>query len=250
MELYRYRAIDGNLERLLRNHEAWFASATSFNDPFDCQLPIHFSPTEKQARAFLKSAHERSGSTKGAAKREFEEARRSGGKDWLKVWAEKVSRSLGPDTIANASLLCFSEKQSDILMFSHYGQMHRGVSIGFDFGGLVGTRKVLPVKYTDAYPLLDYLKLRDRPKDLITAMFLSKAEQWKYEQEWRFIRFEEPAGLVRFDPQFFRSVTFGCCCSAREESDVRLWCRLGGLNVQFFRARKSDTTFALEIEPA
>jgi len=135
-------------------------------------------------------------------------------------------------------------------MFSHYGDLHRGVSVGFNAGVLLATRMLTKVRYSDSYPELDYLKLRDRPRELMDAMYLTKAKQWEYEGEYRLIRHDEPAGAAMFPTEAIRSVTFGCECPQAQSDDVRLWCHNAKRAIRFYQARKSQTQFRLDVVEA
>lgn len=104
------------------------------------------------------------------------------------------------------------------------------------------------VRYSDSYPELDYLKLRNRPIDLMSAMYLTKAKQWEYEGEFRLIRHDQPEGPFTFPLPAIRSVTFGCECPAHRADDVRLWCRSAGRDIKFFQACRSNTKFQLEVQ--
>jgi hypothetical protein len=42
--LYKYRNwTDENHKKMLKENELFFASPRSFNDPFDCKIPVNFS---------------------------------------------------------------------------------------------------------------------------------------------------------------------------------------------------------------
>lgn len=93
--------------------------------------------------------------------------------------ADEAKRELG----AKEGLLCFSEDWTDPVYWSHYGDRHRGVSLGFDVRRTVAT----PVKY-EAKRLLKKTTLNDKlgldgSEDLRSVKFAS----WKYEREHRVV---------------------------------------------------------------
>jgi hypothetical protein len=90
----------------------------------------------------------------------------------------------------NFGVLSFTETPDNLLMWSHYGDSHRGVVLGFDeahpfFQGaeiIAGLSRLNKVEYNQKRPVLSSTT-RDNPK-----VFLRKSTEWAYEKEWRLIR--------------------------------------------------------------
>lgn len=89
-----------------------------------------------------------------------------------------------------SGLLCFSENWTDLIMWAHYADAHKGLCLGFDVSGL----PVLKVNYREKQPLVDrdIARLRNYPathddnsEDLPLHFFLTKSKDWQYEKEWR-----------------------------------------------------------------
>lgn len=249
MQLFRYRPINSHLRELLTEGRAWFASPRTFNDPFDCRLPFTFEPTERQFLRFLRDTRRRRGFSRAQTTERYYATKKKG-PEALRQLLDSIRTSIRKGLYDDASMLCFSEHQADILMFSHYADQHRGVSVGFDAQRLAETGKLVKVEYRENYPELDFLKLRMDPAALMRALCLTKAKQWEYEREYRMIRNDQPAGYEAFHPQFIRSVTFGCECPKSGSDDVRLWCHHAKKDIQFFQVYRSETGFRLEIKNA
>ena len=88
----------------------------------------------------------------------------------------QVAESLG--------VLCFTEAIRDPVLWSHYGDSHRGVALGFDFPA---SEEVKPVQYSEDKPIIS---LWDVDTGVGTALVSSnalftKATSWGYEQESR-----------------------------------------------------------------
>ncbi len=87
-------------------------------------------------------------------------------------------------------ILSLTETPDNLLMWSHYGDEHRGVVFGFDethafFQGaeiVAGLSRLNTVEYSQKRPVLSP-STRDNPK-----VFLRKSTEWAYEREWRLIR--------------------------------------------------------------
>jgi hypothetical protein len=77
---------------------------------------------------------------------------------------------------------------------------------------------------------------------------LKKAEQWRYEREWRVLDFETGGGAKPFPPSCLTGVILGCRIPADEEAKVRQWIQGWPTAVQLYRARQSKMTFRIGIE--
>ena len=94
-------------------------------------------------------------------------------------------------------MLCVTERNDSVLMWSHYANKHEGVCL--QFRGLESLRTPpLRVIYSDNYPVVDLLEYepfvdrqdetsRAKQKEMIERMHLTKAKDWNYECEWRII---------------------------------------------------------------
>lgn len=229
-------------------HEFYFPSPTNFNDPFDCKVPHLDSLPEKQRKHFVEefvrrrlgsiSRHERRTATKNLSD-----------KQTFIDLTSTIQKNMD-----GCSLLCSSEQNDDILMWSHYADSHRGICLEFEattntplFG------EAQPVEYVETYT--DFPLLSDGLEQVSRTM-LTKSSHWKYERAWRIlrrVRFNEvlPERLryVGFSSKYLRGVIFGCQCSADTESKVTSWIKEEGCEVTCYRARRKSKEFGLEIVP-
>ena len=88
----------------------------------------------------------------------------------------QVSESLG--------ILCFTEAIDDPVLWSHYGDSHKGVALGFNFPD---SEDVKPLHYSEDKPKIS---LWDIDTSIGTALISSdvlftKATSWEYEKESR-----------------------------------------------------------------
>lgn len=85
---------------------------------------------------------------------------------------------------ASTGLLCFSEDWGSPVMWSHYGEKHRGICLGFD----VLRSEVDAVKYDDkrVRAALDAdADPNNLPSDLQGVLRRTKCHEWQYELEQR-----------------------------------------------------------------
>jgi hypothetical protein len=162
-------------------------------------------------------------------------------------------------------VLCLSRNGNEALMWSHYADSHKGVVIEFDDSHSAFNRRRSPgdefgclrsVVYSKDRPELNMQAVDD---DTVFQVFaLTKAEQWRYEEEVRLIwplqfadKTIEVAGgsiaLLTCDPSAVKSVTFGCKTQSSTVQAVRhaLAQHPGAAHITLKRASLHDTTFEL-----
>lgn len=111
------------------------------------------------------------------------------------------------ETTSKALIGCFSKRNDSILMWSHYGDSHKGVCLEFE----VNEDDFSNINYSDKkcffniYPIIesilksDYLGNNELYKseennEIALKPFLVKAKDWSYEEEVRFL-----CSLVKID---------------------------------------------------
>lgn len=117
----------------------------------------------------------------------------------------------------NHGLLCFSLTWANPLLWSHYGDRHRGLALGFD----VQVGVLHEVKYVKDRPLIKEINEETARQFLFTKYF-----DWNYEREARiYTRLDEPEdnGLYfyKFNEQFaLREIIVGPLSIVRKK-DIR-----------------------------
>jgi len=101
---------------------------------------------------------------------------------------------------------CFSETNCDNLLWSHYGDYHKGLCVGFEF----------PVKYHDdfvLYPVnyegnFETVRFEEDSNRVLYYWLTKKAPEWKYEQEVRAINLHDNE-YCKFDKSNIKEIVFG-----------------------------------------
>lgn len=162
----------------------------------------------------------------------------------LKQFTDELARRLG--------IICFSEDWLDPTLWSHYGDKHNGIALGFD----VSEHVLLPVQYQSqrtVFPLEATPRLADQ--------FLgTKYASWAYERERRILvelataerePVKLPTGAIRDllfekfgDEVRLREVILGPLCS---EDVVALRAKVNSLHsdVTTYKARLADKFFSV-----
>jgi hypothetical protein len=73
-------------------------------------------------------------------------------------------------------VLCFSLSWHNPLLWSHYGDKHRGIALGFDVADAI----LKPVSYVEERPVLKEIK-----PEVANWLLFTKYFDWRYEQEAR-----------------------------------------------------------------
>jgi hypothetical protein len=160
MILYQYRGpISDEIKfqyfvNLIKNGEMKFSKPSEFNDPFDC-CPTQVSefPPDALPHAVL----------------------------------DQINKHIQHATSQILGVTCLTPHPDKMLMWSHYGDQHRSVCVGFDRDLLlenVPTNSSGNQLYTEIVKV-EYTKIRPNEEDR-KAIF-KKSEEWMYEDEYRII---------------------------------------------------------------
>jgi hypothetical protein len=102
----------------------------------------------------------------------------------------------------DTGLLCFSRVWDNILLWSHYGDCHTGICLGFDMPG-DSSEAGYHMEVCYQPNVLQIQKQSDVTDDLVNRLLRTKYEVWSYEQELRvFVKLNDPPdenGLLWFD---------------------------------------------------
>ncbi len=245
MPLYKYMACpDGDQERMgwvkqiLVQHQLFFASRQSFNDPFDCAIPS----LSQIPGTFLKQWAEEFVDRKFPDHSESEKSDKID--ELMSVNAlEKIRRGL-QDTVDKASISCFSTVRDDILMWAHYADKHKGLCLEFDGSGnckFFGDAQ--PVAYEDYTPI----PLHENAEHQMRRVILTKSKHWSYEKEYRIFKREKAGKNIDYPVELLTGIIFGCMTPDKVRADVKQWVQEGNCRVAFFEARQKAAKFALDI---
>ena len=237
------------VEKTILHNEIYLAPASSFNDPFDLRAVFSFDALPERQRAdFLRSSrnfapHLSEAEHEAEADRVMREA----------LSPENISVTTGAFQLLHNRLMtsavgiyCVSTTCDDVLMWAHYADSHRGICLEFDgFGSLMAEAQ--QVEYVQTRPSINPY-LSDDPVAMMEKAFLTKAEQWKYEAEWRLIRTDGP-GPIQFQPANLTGVIIGASAPTSLVETVKAWCRQRDAPASLSRAVVDPQKFQLNIVP-
>ena len=161
----------------------------------------------------------------------------------------------------HVGVLCLSQPEDDVLLWSHYADHHRGISIGVDLDDDV-FRTIRHVENAVVYENKRYPFDRqinpETPEGLhhLTQMLFHKSDAWCHEREYRLAfslsDLEHKGGvyLLRIYPSTIREVVLGCRINREtEERLLRLLALKRFSHIRVRRAVRHREEFALDLEP-
>lgn len=281
-KIYRYREVNTwTIESLVHDH-LYFTNPTSFNDPFDCQ-PVVESDSDRdtlrlllakliscrieaEATASLKSAQLQGKKASDHAKRLGKQAAQSILKDMeyhatnpdyecgiYEAECRLLTYEIQSELLKryDRGVCCFSTIFHNPLLWSHYGDQHRGLCIGYnldrepmptlrkvEYGG---SRKVKTSLITKALFNDDQSAQESLDRDVL----LRKASPWRYEREWRLFgnRGIQDSVLA------LKDVTFGLRCPTAIMHSVISTLEKRDDEVEFYEIYEVYGSFKLKRRP-
>ena len=258
-EFWKFRGIDERFEQLLVQKKLWFSAPEYFNDPFDCQVDIEktFSAVRGELRNHLDV--------------EF---------------AAMVGRVEEHATSTRYAYLCMCRVWNQTLMWSHYGNNHRGAALGFSFEsdspfriteltssnvvyktsalrdqmGLVNEAFGMSRQFPPGAPGLMWsegLQFREQFHHSLMRLYeivrFMKAECWSYEEEFRFettVDDSSASGVGRdFSPKDLKRVLFGTLCPDNDIAKIRsLLAGHEWEHVHFWKCERDSVNLVLNAE--
>ena len=215
-KLYKYRRFDDvTLESIIYD-TLYFADPSTFNDPLDSRPSLELDVDEPDLTEILKrlveqrtkdemSAALRTAKVRGP--RAADHVERQSREQAKELLLEVEYYSTDPDGGDLKTLLgrhiedellrryqngifCLAGRATCPLMWSHYGDQHRGICIGYSVPAMTTVHKVKYggtrlVEVSKVAAMLDGSDVDRRQVE--EAVLLRKAREWEYEREWRLI---------------------------------------------------------------
>lgn len=244
---FKYRSLDSEVERewvrrTILHDEFYWATPSSFNDPFDC-APIFRPPPRGREIEVIRRVFAAELARLNRHDRRAREAELL--RNPPKLLQANLDR-LAPAVMDETAIYSVGSVGDDILMWSHYGASHRGICLRFDPRSLLKEFPgVFPVHYSAERPTI-VVGVEDRLAQL-QKMLLTKADVWRYEQEWRIVEWRGLAGLRRFPAEALTGVILGARITDQNAEMVRTWVRGRDTGpVEVLRAQLNPHFFRIE----
>lgn len=238
----------------------YFSSVNDFNDPFDCTFQVDSSCSEAERRRYRQYILEKYELSHDRHKiQETLDAAEKNLGPGLTKFFDKMVQECNMAEVKRWGLYCLSAVPDNILMWAHYANAHRGFCLQFlndqsqrfrvksnpeERGETSEFLGPVPVRYSKQYPIVNFIH-----DDLMTVgrkICLTKAGQWKYEQEWRMMDMNA-RGPHQFLPQCLTGVIFGCKMQDKHKEMIRGWCKNRQPAITYYEAKQNEDSYSLNI---
>ena len=240
--LYKYRHLKAEhrdwTRRIITDGQIYFASAKTFNDPWDSRVSFRAS-SSRQERA------ERFDSVLAKREPQLSREERRLAVDQMLVAARDPERRSAferklQDRIYTLGVCSLSADPSNILLWSHYANSHMGLCLGFTKSSpFFGIAK--KITYQEEYTQVDHFADLGASAD---ALLTTKAQVWQYEKERRLFDLSGP-GLKHYPREALRFVILGCRLSGMDKQAVISWTQQCEPSIDVVQAERSGASFSL-----
>ena len=230
--LFFYKFVSFARKDILTNGMIRFAPIGSFNDPFELEPSI--TPYSKKFLQYINEVSERD--LEKITMTEADYVYSAERVDSIEYYREKYRAEVGKygvlslssnDTINQLLIVSMPERKdprTNILMWSHYADSHKGFVIEFRADFVEGV-KLEKVEYSD---IRDVVTFEDIDENNFDNIFFKKSSDWKYEQEYRAVLplsnaseiHDERFHLYKINKSSINSITFGCAMSEEEKKII------------------------------
>ena len=249
--LYKYRSWEDKYhQRIITHQEIYFAQPSSFNDPFDGNIPtrwdlLTYADCLQKNLELVQAFHKDK-----TIKIQKQMAKQI--TDSKTLWHPDTIKKESKEDIAKwdkmIGLLSLSEKEDDILMWSHYSDFHKGFVVGFYTDSLFRDYDfdfLGKVHYQANYPTISG---HDDTDERFKKKFFTKSSAWSYENEWRFSKNHIENRIVKLKKESFGAIILGCQMDQNRKTQIIKEIRRNlGSEIKIFEAKKSDEDFKLEL---
>ena len=249
-KLYKYRSL-GALESqftldIIEKCQLYWACPHDFNDPFDC-VPLQiFQGSKSQHLKRAKQAVQLFESDKPRAERR--RALRSA----LKRKPSEIVAAMEDGNVkmlGKIGICSMTEKNDNMLMWSHYADSHRGICLGFEHRMSMEAIELacaMKVSYDSQRPSMNAM-LPAQGQDVINKLLLTKSEDWSYEVEWRLIHQDVGERLRPYPTSALTEIIFGIRTSEKDKLRVRDAVASSNVCPKFYQAQDDKKNFKVKI---
>ena len=249
--LCRYRSVGelarSRTQRVVETSLHYFASPSSFNDPFDCRPNFTLDGDEEEVRNYLRGMWARQAPHMPEADRqaEVDAILRDPSRD-PRIPENNRLFAAAYDTLVTArvGVLCLSEVHDDILMWSHYADCHRGICLIYDTNYEFFAHAE-PVRYERERPRVN--PITQSNEQMLDKAIFTKSSGWAYEKEWRILHYRQGVGERQLPQASLKAIVLGVALSGSDRSLVEAWARASPAKPPVLRAFISPTEFSVHV---
>jgi hypothetical protein len=247
--LYKYRTWEDKYhKRILTHNELFFASADSFNDPFDLSLPFQYNQDELTEENIMKKLllvgreewpHKSEEELLKWARKRYETGNFKSKEKFRNVCSDLIKKRT-----SEISICSLTRKNNDLLMWAHYAKSHTGFCIGFNkvelYKSTQGT--IAKVEYENDFPKIP---LFNESFEDIKMLIITKSIDWKYEDEYRIIRISSPIKRFKLNDTAIKEIVFGCMIKPKIREKIITIVQTKSSKIKLYDCVMDDREFKL-----
>ncbi|MCE5182731.1 MAG: DUF2971 domain-containing protein [Betaproteobacteria bacterium] len=250
--LYKYRSFEPNTLRMLCESEVYFSDPSIFNDPLECSptviVDVSLDDLEKLYCKIIGEDFGRFDLSSFRQNSDENGAYRVSDDFYRDVIAGAIKSQLDIRIKKNQGVLSLAGQWNSPLMWSHYADEHKGICIEYDASLSVcdppkrvdyeGERGILASEII-SWVFNDSTSAKERIEQ---KYFYTKANQWKYEEEWRYIQNSQGRQQAPFH---IAGIYFGMRCERSVASSIVRLLRDSTPKLNFYRVSPNPNSFEL-----
>lgn len=252
--LYKYRDWENEFHKsALINTEIYFASFDQFNDPYDGNISLRYHKEDiteenvfKKLYTLAKIVHP-DWSEKQIHDYCFKIQKRRFFEDENHI--RQVNESYYKKRCEDTGIFSLAMEPDNYLMWSHYGNSHKGFCIGYEIAELKNIITddfgIFSMYYENELPFFD---LFEDDMKFTKKTLCSKSEVWKYEREYRIIRFGYSRKTLNISPEVIAEIIFGVKMEHYTKMQILELIREKYQHARVFEAKLNEDFFKLDID--
>ncbi len=195
--LVKYRSVSEQAIDSLKNDTVWFDKPSKYNDPYDCSITITGEIVSNYMEQNIKELEAKTGKLDSMTKKMLYDFLFTG-------LIERLN-----EHIQNSCLIsCFSTEINSMLMWSHYGNSHKGFCLVYDISEVDANsmirKNLYSVNYNqNKFDIAYYLDDTLNPEFPCIASLCWKSKEWSYENEYRIVL---PCTEVNCEPKLYNFI--------------------------------------------
>lgn len=248
--LYKYRDWKNeNHKKILYEQNIFLPSVSSFNDPFEGNIPIEYEEDElKPERIFIKMRALAIEQYTNLSEQEIQKITYANQqKDLINdpKHIEEYNEDVKNSIEKSYGIFCLTTEGNNFLMWSHYSNSHKGFCIGFNTKILIETLKcgIGKVIYQEQIPKF---RFNESIEDFVIKLLGTKGIVWNYENEYRIIKSLSANKSFTLPKEAISEIVLGCNMDLKTKFEIIEFIKLNLNHCRVYEIKKSNRLFKLE----
>lgn len=258
--LYKFRDWGNtNHQKILSESQIYFATPLEFNDPFDCKIIPRYDLLNDNQK-----------------KMKLEEFLRLDNPNWsnnkIKVKAQRILKEKKYDVeylsregepsirgvLSSIGIFSLAGNKTNILLWSHYANSHKGFCVGFNKELLLNNIKEewMKIKIPPIFNRItyqkEYPKIIPTPqiniKDFVEKPLFTKSIVWNYEEEFRVILLKSSSATFIINQNVVEEITLGSEIELDHREEIIALVKNNFAKAKIFQAKKKFGYFELQFD--